>query len=193
VVPEKCLHYRQSVFPFFGDKIGFGELKVASGTFLSDPPPPKFTFLKLCFIHLAAEHGHTSAGNFSGRHISCVDASAVPFKNIDRNIKILVIYIAGSIVFWIVFGRFYLRYFIPTLSVISIVFAYFAVNQRTDKYFKSLLLALIIFLAFKNLTFSTLILKINQDPYPYFYRQAIHESLSFDPEAVLSVRLLSDT
>lgn len=155
------------VFPFLGDKIGFGQLRVASNTFLSDPQHPKFTFLNYFLFIWPLTLGALQQESFPGSLFLVLAPLLFLFKNIDRKIKTLIIYIAGSIIFWIVFGRFYLRYFIPTISVISIIFSYYVVNQKTDKVFRNGLLCMLILLAFNNLTFSTSILKITQDPFPY--------------------------
>lgn len=153
------------VFPFFSDKIG--HLAIRGGNLFADPPHPKFTLLNYFGFLWPMTMGTLQQETYPGPIFLLFVPLILVFRNVDKKIKFLLLFLSFAVVLWAVFGRFYLRYFIPTLPVASIIFAYFIVNQDTANFFRNLCLLVVFYVTLNNLSFASRILKDTQDPLNY--------------------------
>jgi len=154
------------VFPYFWEKIGFGKIKMA-GTLFSDPPAPKFTFYNYALFLWPLTMGTLQQESFPGVFFLAFVPFLFFFRRVDRKIKLLLTYFAVSLVIWAFLGRFYVRYFIPTLSVISVIMAYFLFQSPQNRFFKNIIVMTIFFIVVINAALANNILLIMQDPWPY--------------------------
>ncbi|MGA2090081.1 MAG: glycosyltransferase family 39 protein [Endomicrobiales bacterium] len=153
------------IFPFLWEKIGFLKLKMTR-SLLADPARPLFSFYNyFCFLW-PMTMGTLQQETMIGPLFLIFIPLIFTLKKIDLKIKILSVYLLFSLVFWIVLGRFYLRFFIPTLPVISIIFAYY-IASHTSKGLKNVSYLLIGGIVFANITYSVRVLQVMQSPLTY--------------------------
>ncbi|MCX5779167.1 MAG: glycosyltransferase family 39 protein [Elusimicrobia bacterium] len=154
------------VFPFFWGKIGFLKLKMTQSLF-SDPPPPPFSFYNyFCFLW-PSTMGTLQQESFLGPVFLVFIPYILVFKRIDFKIKILGVYMLFSVLFWAVLGRFYMRYLIPTLPVISIVFAYY-IAGHASKAIKKISFLLLLGIALFNAVSASWLMQNMYAPLSYF-------------------------
>ncbi len=164
---RNIVHSGNPVFPFFWQKIGFLTVRAAEGALLSDPAAPQFTFLNYFGFLWPLTMGTLQQESYLGVLFLSFLPFLFLFKKIDDKIVFLILYTFLCILFWAILGRYYLRYFIPTLPVVGIIYAYYLVNQNTSMYFKNLLFLLVFYIVFNNVNFASNILKHTQDPIGY--------------------------
>ncbi|MBN1822900.1 MAG: glycosyltransferase family 39 protein [Endomicrobiales bacterium] len=154
-------------FPFFEGIFGGTGLKVQY-VLGADPAPPKFTFINYFLFLWPLTMGTLQQEAITGP----VFLLFLPFifvfsKNMDKKIKYSLLYVSIAVLMWAKFGNFYVRYFIPTLAVVSIVVAYFIEMQKTGGFMKTLCLLLLFYVVYQNIAFSNTIIKISNDPLLY--------------------------
>ena len=154
------------LFPYLYGKIGHGVMRV-TGDLMSDPARPAITFKNYALFLWPLTMGTLQQETFPGAVFLVFFPLLFAFRKIDIKIKIVMVYFLVSLVLWAYVGRFYLRYFIPTLPVISIIFAYYIAGEGTNKYFKNLMILMVLFLALSNINFGLRMLRVNQNPAGY--------------------------
>ncbi len=166
------------VFPFFAHKIGFVKPRIV-GNIFSDPPMPKFNFKNYFLFLWPLTLGQLQQESYPGGIFLVFLPLLFLFKNVDKKIKFLSVYVIICLVLWIIIGRFYLRYFIPVLVVISVIYAYFIIQNPLPNFFKNLFLILLIFITASNINFSMRVLHFTQTPAKFvFSDMTIKEYLS---------------
>ncbi|MEM2772724.1 MAG: glycosyltransferase family 39 protein [Candidatus Pacearchaeota archaeon] len=151
------------VFPFFADKIGFIKPRVV-GNIFADPPFPKFSFKNYFLFLWPLTLGQLQQESYPGGIFLVFLPFLFLFKNVDKKMKFISIYVIICLFLWCVVGRFYLRYFIPVLSVVAILYAYFIEENKLPKWFKNLTHIIFIFIIFSNINFAMRILHFTQTP-----------------------------
>jgi 4-amino-4-deoxy-L-arabinose transferase-like glycosyltransferase len=154
------------VFPFFWQKIGFLSLKM-TGSIFADPPVPPFTFMNYFLFLWPLTTGILQQESFPGPVFLLLVPLMLMFTKINKTIKMLLAYFLFALVFWMFFGRFYLRYFIPTLPVICVILSYYITHQSYSRTLRNSLVVLILFAAATNVKFAAAILNEMCAPIPY--------------------------
>lgn len=85
-------------------------------------------------------------------------------KRISPVIKLLIFYLSVYIILWIGLGKAYLRYFVPGISILSLIFGYFLLYADIKFYIKNLLIGIVIFMCFTNIFYTMYIQKLIRDP-----------------------------
>lgn len=153
------------VFPFLWDKIGHLKLPTARSLF-SDPPLPPFTVMNYVLFPWPMTMGTLQRETMLGPLFLIFLPCLFLLKKIDVKIKILLVYAACAVVLWAVVGRFYMRYFIPTLPVVSIIFAYY-ITSFSSAFVRRAAYLLIAWIAFANASYAALMLQTMHAPLPY--------------------------
>lgn len=166
------------VFPFFAHKVGFIKPRVV-GNIFADPPFPKFSFKNYFLFLWPLTLGQLQQESYPGGVFLVFFPLLFMFKNVDRRIKFLSIYVLFCILLWSTIGRFYLRYFIPVLSIVAIIYGYFLSENNFSKFIKTVIYFLLIFIICSNINFAMRILQITQTPAQFvFTDMSIKEYLS---------------
>ncbi|MCS7231158.1 MAG: glycosyltransferase family 39 protein [Elusimicrobiota bacterium] len=166
------------VFPFFAHKVGFIKPRVV-GNIFADPPFPKFSFKNYFLFLWPLTLGQLQQESYPGGVFLAFFPLLFMFKNVDRRIKFLSIYVLFCILLWSTIGRFYLRYFIPVLSIVAIIYGYFLSENNFSKFIKTVIYFLLIFIICSNINFAMRILQITQTPAQFFFTDmSIKEYLS---------------
>ncbi|MCX5782198.1 MAG: glycosyltransferase family 39 protein [Elusimicrobia bacterium] len=158
------------VFPFFWEKIGYEKIHLTKSLFL-DPPRPEFNFLNYFLFLWPLTMGKLQQETVLGPVFLVFAVFLFMYRKIDLEIKILFGYLFISFIFWVLLGRFYLRYFIPTLPVVSVIFAYYIANHKNAKFAKNGIYVLLIIITLGNISFSNYLLWATQDPLRYLIGQ----------------------
>lgn len=153
------------VFPFLWDKIGHLKLPTARSLF-SDPPLPAFSIMNYFLFPWPMTMGTLQRETMLGPLILIFLPCLFLMKKIDVKIKILLVYAACAVVLWAVIGRFYMRYFIPTLPVVSIIFAYY-ISSFSSAFVRRAAYLLIGWIAFVNVSHAALMLQTMHAPLSY--------------------------
>lgn len=156
------------VFPFFANKIGFIKPRIV-GNIFSDPAFPKFSFKNYFLFLWPLTLGQLQQESYPGGIFLIFLPFLFLFKNVDKKIKFITIYVIICLFLWCVVGRFYLRYFIPVLSVVAILYAYFIEENKLPKQFKNLIYTIFVFIIFSNINFSMRILHFTQTPSQFVF------------------------
>ncbi len=151
------------VFPFFASKIGSFKPRVV-GNIFADPPFPKFSFKNYFLFLWPLSLGQLQQESYPGGVFLFFLPLLVMFKNIDYKIKFLIKYFLICLILWIFLGRFYLRYFIPVISVAAVIYAYFISENTLPQWIKNLIYVIFIFVICSNVNFSIRILHFTQMP-----------------------------
>ena len=154
------------VFPFFWQKMGFLSTKVKGSQF-ADPPYPILNLRNYVLFLWPLTMGTLQQESLLGPVFLVFVPLVFFFKNISKKTKLLLVYCLLSMVMWIVLGRFYVRYFIPTLSLFSLIFAYYIFGYNYPKLLKTFFMALLIFIGVINSKFAENVLAFLKMPMPY--------------------------
>ena len=166
------------VFPFFWQKIGFLSIKMKGSQF-ADPPYPLVNIRNYALFLWPLTMGTLQQESFLGPVFLMFVPLFFVFKNISKKTKLLLVYCFLSMVMWIVLGRFYVRYFIPTLSMFSLIFSYYIFGMNYPKLLKASFLALLIFIGVINSKYAENVLAFLKTPMPYILGvQSEHDYLS---------------
>ncbi len=152
-----------SVFPFFAHKIGFIKPRVV-GSIFADPPNPKFSFKNYFLFLWPLSLGQLQQESYPGGIFLVFLPFLFLFKNVDKKIKFLCLYVFLCLILWITIGRFYLRYFIPVLPFVGLIYSYFISENNLSKNFKFFLNLLFLFILCSNINFAKRILHFTQTP-----------------------------
>jgi len=156
------------VFPFFAHKIGFVKPRVV-GNIFSDPAPPKFTFKNYFLFLWPLTLGQLQQESYPGGVFLVFLPFLFLFKNVDKKIKFLTIYLVCCLFLWAFIGRFYLRYFIPVIGVVATIYACFIVETNLSNSFKNFLYLVFLFLISSNINFGQRILHFTQTPAKFVF------------------------
>lgn len=154
------------VFPFFWQSIGFLSLR-ETGSLFADPSRPPVSLLNTVGFLWPLTMGTLQQESFPGVVFLVFTPLLFLFKGADKKIKLLGAYLFFSLLFWALVGRFYLRYFIPTLPVAGIILSYYILRQSASNFFKNIMLLIVMYISLTNLNYASRILKITQDPFSY--------------------------
>lgn len=156
------------IFPFFWTQIGFTKLR-AAGQFL-DPNWPPFTFVNYFLflwpltMNLLHPEGYPGA-------VFLTLLPLIFFVRSDDKHRALAawIYLAAAIISWAATGKFYLRYFLPSLPVAAVIFAHYLSIAGMSSAVGKLAAALVIYLSAANIVFAARVLRDTQDPARYVF------------------------
>ena len=158
------------VFPMFWQKIGFARIR-SEGSLFSDPPWPAFSFYNYFLFLWPLTMGGLQQEALPGAVFLTFIPLVFLFRNSDKKIKLLFSYFIFSLVLWAILARFYLRYFIQSLPVASLLLGSYIANIESKELFKKALLALLLALSLVNITYSNGLMNLIQEPIPYVLGQ----------------------
>ncbi|MEN3013344.1 MAG: glycosyltransferase family 39 protein [Endomicrobiia bacterium] len=166
------------IFPFFAHKIGLIKPRII-GNIFADPPHPEFSFKNYFLFLWPLTLGQLQQESYPGGVFLTFFPLLFIFKNIDKKIKFLSMYVLMCLLLWIPLGRFYLRYFIPVLPVVGILYGYFISENNFPKMLKNIIYLSLLFIVISNMNFAMRILHVTQTPSQFvFTDMSIKEYLS---------------
>jgi len=149
------------VYPFLSDKIGF--LKPRAWA-LSDPVPYPFSLKSFLLLPWKSTMGQLQE-SYSGPIFLLLLPLFLIYRRVSKPMKLLWLYFLPYLLLWVVVGRAYLRYFIPTLSILSVISAYYLFEIRENLLLKRGLMLICCLMFITNLEFSLSMQKVNRDPW----------------------------
>ncbi|MFN3551155.1 MAG: hypothetical protein ACK4WJ_05055, partial [Endomicrobiia bacterium] len=142
-------------------------------------PLPKFNFKNYILFLWPLTLGQLQQESYPGGVFLLFLPLLFVFRNVDKKIKFLSIYVIICLTLWAIIGRFYLRYFIPVLSVIAVIYSYFITENTFPQQFKNLVYLLLVFIISSNINFAMRILYFTQTPAHFvFSNMSVKEYLS---------------
>ena len=148
-------------YPFFSDKIGF--LKPQIWAF-SDPAPYPISLKSILLLPWKSTMGQLQE-SFSGPIFLLLLPLFLIYRKVSKPVKLLWLYFLLYLLLWVFVGRAYLRYFIPALSILSIISSCYLFEIKKNLLLRKGLIFACCIIFVTNLEFSLSMQKFNRDPW----------------------------
>ncbi|MCX7956388.1 MAG: glycosyltransferase family 39 protein [Endomicrobia bacterium] len=157
------------IFPFFYKIIGTVKLLPKTPNLPTDPAYPPFNFVNYFLFLWPLTMGKLQQESMIGVIFLLFLPLIFYYKNTNKNVKFISVYLAISVFLFVVVGKFYVRYFVPTLSLISIFYSYLILENNFSRFFRKLIVLLLLFVVISDFMYTKIILEMTQMPYDYVF------------------------
>jgi tetratricopeptide (TPR) repeat protein len=149
------------IYPFLSDKIGFLQPRAWA---LSDPGPYSLSLKSILLLPWKSTMGQVQE-SFPGPIFLLLLPLFLIYRKVSKPVKLLWLYFLPYFLLWVVVGKVYLRYFIPTLTILSIISAYYLFGIKENLLLRRGLILACCIIFITNLEFSLSMQKVNRDPW----------------------------
>jgi len=149
------------LYPFLSDKIGFLQPRV---WIFPDFAPYPLSLKSILLVPWKSTMGQVQE-SFSGPIFLLLLPLFLIYRKVSKPVKLLWLYFLPYFLLWVAIGMVYLRYFIPTLSILSIISAYYLFGIKENFLLRRGLMFACCIIFITNLEFSLSMQKVNRDPW----------------------------
>jgi hypothetical protein len=150
---KNYLYTGNPLFPMYSNTIGYVKLKMWDNL-KSDPVSVPFTISNYLFFPWKLAFAKISQESLTGIAYVLLIPLVFLFKNRNNLLKLILIYVLVCVFFWATRGKFYFRYFIPTLPLVALLLSAYLMTNDWNKIIKKIIFYTLLMTGFTNLIFA---------------------------------------